>query len=235
MRSPGRSQRSPSSAVDEGELGGVRDDPFRAWAKELGLEASWKSGIARYREHLPDGTALALVKGLNQSAHRGSWVSMVTGFDFSELDLRSALDFAIGNEEDAQVRYQEFAARVSDPAAAKFFRFMVEAECSHRRQLEARRDVLFRHCSPRFDTSVASDEWLPDPEEINSALSVREAMEVALRAEIRSCEFYAAACGQVKDAGVRASFEALKEEEEEHEAEMRKILDRLPPAPCVQT
>ncbi len=157
---------------------------------------------------------------------------MAIGIDFSTLDLRSALDFAIGNEEDALLRYQEFAARVRDPAAARFFRFMIDNESKHRRQLEARRDVLFRHDPQRIDNSVVDKTWLPDPGEIDSELSVREAMEVALRAEIRSGEFYAAASAHVKDSDVRALFEELREEEAEHEAEVRKILASLPPAPA---
>ena len=159
---------------------------------------------------------------------------MVFSIDYSSLDLRSALEFAIGNEEDALLRYQEFAARVRDPAAARFFRLMIESESRHRRQLEARRDVLFRHGPERLDNSVVSEKWLPGPDELDTELSAREAMEVALRAEIRSAEFYAAAGAHVKDPDVRALFEELKEEEAEHEAEVRKILERLSPAPHTQ-
>ena len=154
------------------------------------------------------------------------------GIDPGSLDLSSALDFAIGNEEDAQLRYQEFASRVSDPGAASFFREMVTIESEHRRQLEGRRNVIFRHGPRRFDTSVASDSWLPDPDEIVATLSPREAMEVALAAERRSYRFYEAALRGVKDPGVRTLFEELRDEEAEHEAAVRAMLDKYVTAPC---
>lgn len=143
------------------------------------------------------------------------------------FDLSGALDFAIGNEEDAQLRYEEFAARVSDPAAASFFRHMVVIETEHRRQLMARRDVIFRHGARRFDTSIASDGWLPEPGEVVTTISVREAMQVALAAERNSYRFYDVALRTVTDPDVRALFEELRDEEAEHEAALRNMLEAL--------
>src|SRR5512142_1911401 len=103
--------------------------------------------------------------------------------DLSSLDLRGALDFAIAIEEDAELRYQRLASVVTDPAANAFFRKMVHNEGEHRRQLEARAQVLFRHDPPRFDTSVDSDLDAPADEEVDASVDVREAMEAALLAE----------------------------------------------------
>jgi rubrerythrin len=153
---------------------------------------------------------------------------MPLGLDFATLDLRSAFDFAIGIEEDAQLRYEEFATQVTDPAAAAFFREMVVNESKHRRQLTSRRDVMFRHAPPRFDTSIVEDGVeAPSPDEVLPSISARDAMEVALRAEIRAHDFYASAIPHVKDPDVRAFFEELRVEEIEHQQAIRAMLARL--------
>ena len=152
---------------------------------------------------------------------------MTLRLDFGRLTLRGALDLAITIEEEAQLRYQEFAARVTDPAAAAFFREMVANEAKHRRQLEARRHVLFRHEPPRFETSLVDDVEAPDPDEVPAAIGAREAMEVALRAEIRAWEFYDQALAHLADPDVKAFFAELRDEEVEHQALLRGKLARL--------
>jgi erythrin-vacuolar iron transport family protein len=152
---------------------------------------------------------------------------MTLRLDFSKLSLRGALDLAITIEEEAQLRYQEFAARVSDPEAVLFFREMVVNESKHRRQLEARRDVLFRHEPPRIETSLLDDVEATDPAEVPEAIAVREAMEVALRAEIRAWEFYDKALPHIADPDVRIFFAELRDEEVEHQALLREKLSRL--------
>jgi rubrerythrin len=157
---------------------------------------------------------------------------MTVRLDYSRLTLRGALDLAITIEEEALLRYREFAARVSDAAAAAFFREMVVNEDKHRRQLEARRHVLFRHEPPRLETSLLDeDAEAPDPSEVPTAISVREAMEVALRAEVRAWEFYDRALPHLADPDVRACFAELREEEVEHQARLRDRLARLERGP----
>lgn len=152
---------------------------------------------------------------------------MTIRLDFSRLTLRGALDLAITIEEEAQLRYTEFAARVTDPAAAAFFREMVVNESKHRRQLEARRHVMFRHEPPRLDTSLLDDVEAPDPDEVADAISPREAMEVALRAEVRAWEFYDQALPHIADPDVKAFFAELRDEEVEHQALLKEKLARL--------
>jgi rubrerythrin len=154
---------------------------------------------------------------------------MTFGLDFAKLDLRDALDFAIGIEEDAQLRYQEFTRLVVHPGARQFFAEMVVNETKHRRQLESRRDVLFRKAPRRFDTSVDAAVEAPDPSEVTPEISVLEAMQVALRAETRAFEFYASAIPHLRDPDVRAFFEELKEEEVQHQAAIRDMIAKLCP------
>ena len=157
---------------------------------------------------------------------------MPTTIDFSKLSLRGAFDLAIAIEEEAQLRYQEFAARVSDPAAAAFFLEMVQNESRHRHQLESRRHVTFRHEPERLSTSLLDDEVeAPDPAEVQAAIPVRQAMEVALRAEVRAHDFYDRALPHLEDPDVRAFFEELREEESEHQRLLRGKLAALDPGP----
>lgn len=146
---------------------------------------------------------------------------MPVRLDFKHLDLRSTLDIAIGIEEDEQLRYREFSTSVGDPAAAAFFRAFIEQESTHRRRLEARRDVLFRHARPRFDTS------LEDTADAGDMISIREALEIALEAELRVFRFYEQAIPHVKDEDVRSSFEELRQESAQHHAAVRERLDEL--------
>lgn len=146
--------------------------------------------------------------------------------DFATLDLRSALDFAIAIEEDAQLRYRLLASTATDPAAAEFFRWMVSNEGEHRRKLEAREHVLFRHAPARFE-DARDDLDAPADGEVNASIDVREGMELALRAEHRAHEFYASAIPSIENPDVRAFFEELREEEAEHEALLRERIAAL--------
>ncbi len=148
--------------------------------------------------------------------------------DFVHLDLRSALDFAIGIEEEAQLRYQEFATLAGDGEVARFFAEMLGSESRHRRQLESRRAELFGSPTPSFDSSLVGHSEGVDPEEVSAPRSVREAVELALEAETRAVEFYAGTLPHLRDAEVRALFEDLQAEEAEHQAELRRILEKLP-------
>jgi rubrerythrin len=149
--------------------------------------------------------------------------------DFANLTLRGALDFAVTIEEDAEDRYRTFARQVSDPAAAAFFREMVVNEGKHRRQLESRRAVLFRHQPRRFERLADAEGEAPPPDQVQATISVRQAVEVALRAEERAWEFYDQAIPHVQDPEVRAFFEELRAEEVEHQRLLKDLLAKLPP------
>jgi erythrin-vacuolar iron transport family protein len=151
---------------------------------------------------------------------------MPTTIDFSRLDLRGAFDLAILIEEEAQLRYQHFTKLV-DGGALDVFQMMVRNEAKHRQELLARRDLIFRHDPHRIETSLLDDVEAPDPDDVGEHISAREALEIALAAEIRAFEFYSAAIPHVRDPEVRAFFEELKEEELEHQAMLRKKLAQL--------
>jgi rubrerythrin len=155
---------------------------------------------------------------------------MPPSINFAELDLRGAFDLAIMIEEDAQLRYEDFAKLLGnrdEMGAAAVFRAMAINEAKHRSELYSRRRLKFRR-DPRIEISVLEpgEGEAPEESELTPSMTAREALEVALRAEIRAYEFYAGALPHVKDPDVRAFFEELKEEETEHQDMLRqKIAD----------
>src|SRR5690242_15838374 len=134
---------------------------------------------------------------------------MASMIDFAALDLRGAFDFAIMIEEDAQVRYERLAALLGrDPGGAgDVFRTMVANERKHARDLEARRDALFRQAPRRIEISVL-DEGVeaPDVDEDDLPRSARAALEASLAAERRAYEFFERAIPHVPDPAVRDFF-----------------------------
>jgi rubrerythrin len=155
---------------------------------------------------------------------------MAPSINFAELDLRGAFDLAIMIEEDAQLRYEDFAKLLvnrDEMGAAAVFRAMAINEAKHRSELDTRRHLRFRH-DPRIEISVLepSAGEAPDESELTPSMTASDALEVALRAEIRAYEFYASTIPTLKDPEVRAFFEELKDEETEHQEMLRhKIAD----------
>jgi len=151
----------------------------------------------------------------------------MAGIDFSRLDLRGAFDLAILIEEEAQLRYQHFT-RLVDGGALDVFRMMVRNEAKHREELVSKRDVLFRNEPKRIETSLLDDDVeAPDPDDVGEDISAREALELALKAEIRAFEFYSQAIPHVKDPEVRKFFEELREEELDHQRMLRDKIAQL--------
>ena len=152
--------------------------------------------------------------------------------DFEQLDLRGAFDLAIMIEEDAQLRYEELVQQFPDEpgGAVAVFRQMAVNEAKHRADLEARRRVLFKTSPPRIEISVLDAPGVEEPGpgwDTGPTMTAREALEMALAAEVNAFEFYAGAIPHVKDAGVRAFFQELMEEELEHQALLKKKLAEL--------
>jgi len=156
----------------------------------------------------------------------------IKGIDFTSLSLRDALDLAILIEEEAKERYEEFADQMEahhTPEAASFFRFMSRNEEKHRFDLSERRVRLFSD-SPRSVTrSMLFDVEAPDYDQARAFMTPREALETALQSEEKAQAFFAAALPQVKDPGVKALFEELREEEVEHQELVKGELAKLPP------
>jgi len=154
------------------------------------------------------------------------------GIDFSRLTLEQALDLAILIEEEARDRYEEFADQLElhhTPEAARFFRVMAGNEEKHRAALAARRAELGGERPSGVTRAMLFDVEAPDYDEARAFMSARQALGAALRCEEKAHAFFVQALPGVRDADVQRLFEELSQEELEHQALVRRELERLPP------
>lgn len=154
--------------------------------------------------------------------------------DFASLSLKDALDFAILIEEEARERYEEFVDQMElhhTPDAAQFFRVMAGNEAKHGAMLTDRRRSLFGDAPRQVTGSMLWDVEAPEYDEARAFMTAQQALETALRAEVKAHDFFVKALPAVSDPKVRALFEELRDEEVEHQALVRKALAKLPPGP----
>lgn len=154
------------------------------------------------------------------------------GIDFAEMELRDALDLAIMIEDEARDRYHELADQLvlhHTPEAAMFFRRMARIEERHRDQLAARRKHAFADAACHVTRSMIFDIEAPAYDEAFAFMTVRQALETALRSEEKAYRFFLSALPHVRDATVRILFEELRAEEVEHQRLVKAELAKLPP------
>jgi len=155
-----------------------------------------------------------------------------SGLDFSKITLRDALDLALLVEEEARDRYEEFAEQLSvhhTPEAAAFFAKMARVEEKHRLVLQARRVAEFGSEPSTVRRAMIFDIEAPEYDEARVHMTVRQALEVALRSEEKAQDFFAAALHFVRDPSIQALFEELRDEEIEHQGLVRAEMARVPP------
>jgi rubrerythrin len=156
----------------------------------------------------------------------------VPTLDFSTLSLQDALDLAILIEDEAQERYEEFAANLEvhhTPDAARFFQTMAGNEAKHGADLRERRSALFGGAATRVSRDMLWDVEAPGFDAARMFMTVGQAMDVALASEVKAYEYFDAALGHVDDRAVRELFEELRSEEAEHQAMVKAVMARLPP------
>jgi rubrerythrin len=154
--------------------------------------------------------------------------------DFAGLDLRDALDLAILVEEEAHERYLELADQMQKhhtTSAAAFFSTMAQNEQRHGEELRARRQKLFADAPRRMTRAMLWDVEAPDYDEVRAFMSVRQAMETALRAETKAHAFFTQAIPHLQDQEVQRLFEDLRNEEVIHQTLVREALRNVPPEP----
>lgn len=159
-------------------------------------------------------------------------MSATKGIDFAQLTLEQALDLAVLIEEEARERYEEFADQMDlhhTPDAARFFRFMARNEEKHRAELAARRAQLPAQTPWSVKREMLWDVEAPDYDEARAFMSARDALEAALRSEQKAHAFFVQVLPHAPAGDVRALFEELRDEELEHQALVKKELERLPP------
>lgn len=156
---------------------------------------------------------------------------MLKQIDFSQLDLRDALDLAILIEQEAQERYEEFArelgARYAGDATDVFLT-MADNEAKHRRQLAQRRQMLFPDLPQRVDPALVCDVEAPEHGAPRPYMSARQATLIALESERKAYAFFVEALQFVKSPSARDLFEELRDEEVLHQDILQHHLAKLP-------
>ena len=154
------------------------------------------------------------------------------GIDFATLSLRDALDLAVLIEEEARDRYEELAAQLilhRTPAAAAFFTKMMRVEEIHRKQLLDQRTKAFGTHPVTVTRDQIYDVEAADYDEVRMNMTHRDALEVALRAEVKAHRFFQNALTVVLSVEVKKLFEELCEEEVTHQALVKAELVKLAP------
>jgi rubrerythrin len=161
---------------------------------------------------------------------------MPRAIDFANLSLVDALDLAILIEDEARDRYEEFADQMDmhhTPDAARFFRDMAINETKHGTELTERRQKLFPTEPRKVTRDMLWDVEAPGYEAARMIMTAHDAMEVALEAEIKAHDYFAAALQHVKDPDVKALFTELRDEEIEHQDMGKAAMAKLPPRPIL--
>lgn len=159
-------------------------------------------------------------------------MAKTVSIDFKNLNLKDALDLAELIEEEARERYGEFADQMDihrNPEAARFFRFMLGVEQKHEDRLGAQRKMLFGDAPREVRREMVFDIEAPEYDEVRAKMSVRQALEVSLRAEEKAFAFFDGVLGEIKDPTVHELFSELREEEAEHQQLVKQQLAKLPP------
>ena len=158
-------------------------------------------------------------------------MSNTNGIDFAGLTLKDALELAIRIEEEAYECYGVLADRMElhdAPDAAHFFRFMMANEDKHRAELTERREELFSDVPSSITRAMILEVEVPDLDETRASITVRAAMEAALRSEVKAHAFFAGALPKIENASVKTLFEDLCNEEIEHQNLVRSELGKTP-------
>ncbi len=157
--------------------------------------------------------------------------------DFRSLSLQDALDLALSIEEEAKERYEQFAKITGGRYAgdaSDMFRQMAGYEAKHWAELDRKRRELFGNAPRRIGPEALDDVEAPDRGQPRTFMSARQAVEVALAAEMKAHDFFDEAVKEIGDRAVRALFEELREEEKRHVVLVGAWLAKLPAGPDVE-
>jgi rubrerythrin len=163
-------------------------------------------------------------------------VSQTANIDFAKLSLLQALDLAVLVEEEARDRYVELAEQLvihHTPEAAAFFRRMADIEAIHYHRLLERRTASFGDQRSGLTLGHIFDVEAPEYDAARTFMSVRQALEVALDAELKAFAFYDRAVPAVVDPEVRALFDELRGEEIHHQQLVRAQIARIAGEPDI--
>ncbi len=151
--------------------------------------------------------------------------------DFATLSIKDTLDLAIMIEEEAKERYEEFADQMDahhTPDTARFFRTMAENELKHAEMITARRRLTCGDEPVTVDRALIVEAEAPSYEGARAFMSINEALEVAMAAEVKAYEFYDGALPEVSDPNIRELFVDLRDQEAQHQQMIKAIMAKVP-------
>ena len=154
--------------------------------------------------------------------------------DLPHLTLKDALDLAIIIEEEARDRYLELAESLElhhTPDAAAFFMFMAKNEEKHRADLAERRLERFGDQPRSVGPLNVFDIEAPEYDDARAFMTVRQALDMALQAELKAQGFFVSVLSTIEDPKVRALLEELRDEEVEHQDMVKAQIAKLPLKP----
>ncbi len=154
---------------------------------------------------------------------------MVLEIDFSRLDPQDVLDVAIQVEEEAEENYEQLAGWMKadgNDEVAQFFAKMARLEHLHRNQIAKRRHALFGDAPARHSSRAVWEVEQPEYGEIDGAMTLEKAFDLAMDAERRAGEYYANALDYASDQQVIELFENLRDSEAEHLRLLREQRER---------
>lgn len=152
--------------------------------------------------------------------------------DLTKIDLRDTLDLASLIEDEAKERYAELAHQMElhhDAEVASFFRFMEKNEARHGEELAERRKRLFPNLPRRVDRSMLWDVEAPGYETVRAFMTLKEALEVALAAEVKAYNYFCEVLKTLPEGEVKTLFEELKREEIHHQDLVKLEMAKLGP------
>jgi rubrerythrin len=142
-----------------------------------------------------------------------------------ELTALEVLGIAIRSEIDAQNIYREMAERVSNPRAKERFHLLVAEEQQHQNLLERKHRELF----PDVPLKLPPSQLPPKAAtaELRNDLSLREALDLAIREERHARDFYLEAAVNVDDPTGKAMMKFMADMEYAHQMSLTAEYDML--------
>lgn len=148
--------------------------------------------------------------------------------------LPDFLAHAIAIEDEAAARYRDLADQMAvhnNRPVAALFEKLAQLEARHAQELHARAAGLALPSIAPWDyhwTDAESPEAAPFAG-VHFLMTPHHALALALAAEERAEAFFRAVAANTPSAEVRAMAEELAEEEVEHVAAVRRLLEQTPP------
>jgi len=132
---------------------------------------------------------------------------------FNSVD--EILVFAIREEEKAAAFYQALAGRVKRPGLRRGLEEFAEEELGHKAKLEKvrREGTLAMSGKAVLDLKIGEYLVAPDP---SPDMDYQEVLIVAMKKEKEAFRMYTDLAGVTEDAGIRAVFLSLAQEEARH-------------------